>query len=127
MAFLHTMIRVVDAKKSIDFYSTLLGLELAETRRLEDCTLYFLSDKDGTAQLELTENDDTPRDGYDIGSGFGHLAFSVDNIQVFTDKLKQSGYDYLYEPFDLTGKGSCIAFVKDPDGYEVEIIEKVVW
>ena len=127
MALLHTMIRVKNIEKSLDFYTKLFDMELSEKRRLDDCWLYFLTDKVSGQQIELTYNDETPKNGYEIGSGFGHFAFSVKSMDEFSKKLKQNSYEYLYEPFDLTGKGSKIAFVKDPDGYEVEIIEKVQW
>lgn len=127
MKLLHTMIRVKDIEKSLDFYTKLFGMELAEKRRLEDCWLYFLTDKESGQQIELTYNDETPENGYEIGSGFGHFAFGVDSMDEFTKKLNSLGYSYLYEPFDLTGKGSLIAFIKDPDGYEIELIEKVQW
>ena len=127
MKLLHTMIRVKDVDKSLDFYTKLFGMELAEKRRLEDCWLYFLTDKESGQQIELTYNDETPENGYEIGSGFGHFAFGVDSMDEFTKKLNSLRYSYLYEPFDLTGKGSLIAFIKDPDGYEIELIEKVQW
>ncbi len=127
MALLHTMIRVKDIQKSLDFYTKLFDMELESKRRLEDCWLYFLTDKETGIQIELTYNDETPKNGYDIGTGFGHFAFSVKSLDEFTKKLKENGYKYLYEPFDLNGKGSMIAFIQDPDGYEIEIIEKVVW
>ena len=127
MRLLHTMIRVKDIDKSIDFYTKLLEMEVSEKRRLDDCWLYFLSDKASGQQIELTYNDETPQNGYEIGSGFGHFAFGVNSMDEFTKKLNSLGYSYLYEPFDLTGKGSTIAFIKDPDGYEIELIEKVIW
>ena len=127
MALLHTMIRVKDVEKSLDFYQKLFNMELAEKRRVEDCWLYFLTDKESGQQIELTYNDETPQNGYEIGSGFGHFAFGVKSMDEFTKKLNENGYSYLYEPFDLTGKGSMIAFIQDPDGYEIEIIEKVQW
>ena len=127
MKLLHTMIRVKNAKESIRFYTELLNMKLNHQKRLDDCTLYFLDDEEGNVQLELTENDETPENGYNIGSGFGHLAFSVTSLDEFTKKLNDLGYEYLYEPFDLNGKGTKIAFVKDPDGYEIELIEKVIW
>lgn len=127
MKFLHSMIRVKNIKESLKFYTELLDMHLKEKRRLNDCWLYFLSDKDNTCQIELTYNDETPENGYNTGDGFGHFAFSVDSLDDFTRKLKKLGYEYLYEPFDLNGKGSMIAFIKDPDGYEIEIIESVNW
>ena len=127
MRLLHTMIRVKDIEASMRFYTELLDMELDSKRRLEDCWLFFLSDKEKTCQIELTYNHETPENGYEIGSGFGHFAFGVDSMDEFTEKLKTLGYSYLYEPFDLTGKGSKIAFIQDPDGYEIELIEKVNW
>ena len=127
MKFLHTMIRVKDVEKSIKFYEEVLDMKFQVKRRLEDCWIYFLSDSDNTCQIELTYNDETPESGYQIGSGFGHFAFQVDSLDEFTKKLGNLGYEYLYEPFDLNGNGSKIAFIKDPDGYEIELIEKVLW
>ena len=127
MKFLHSMIRVKDIEKSLDFYTKVLNMKIESKRRLEDCWLYFLTDEDETCQIELTYNDETPNDGYSIGTGFGHFAFSVDSFEEFTKKINNLGYKYLYEPFDLNGKGSIIAFIKDPDGYEIELIEKVNW
>ena len=127
MKLLHTMIRVKDIEKSMDFYTKIFGMVLDKKKRLDDCWLYFLTDIASGQQIELTYNDETPANGYDIGTGFGHFAFAVESMDDFTKLLKENGYEYLYEPFDLTGKGSKIAFVKDPDGYEIELIEKVKW
>ena len=127
MKFLHTMVRVKDIEKSLAFYTDVLNMKLDHKKRLEDCWLYFLTDEENTCQIELTYNDETPDGGYELGSGFGHFAFSVDSLDEFTEKINKLGYLYLYPPFDLNGKGSKIAFIKDPDGYEIELIEKVNW
>ena len=127
MKFLHSMIRVKDIDASLKFYTELLNMKLADKKKLEDCTLYFLSDEENTCQIELTYNDETPKNGYENGNGFGHFAFSCENLDKFSEKLNSLGYKYLYEPFDLNGKGSKIAFIIDPDGNEIELIEKVVW
>lgn len=124
MKYLHTMVRVKDIEKSLEFYGELIGLKLVSEKRLDDCTLYFLSDEIGEVQIELTYNDKTPEEGYKLGTGFGHFAFQVDSMDEVTKKLKEMGYKYLYEPFQLSAVGSTIAFVKDPDGYEIEFIEK---
>jgi len=123
MKFLHAMIRVKNIEESLDFYRNLLDMELAKEKRLDDCTLYFLSDKNGETQIELTYNDEPPESGYEIGSGFGHFAFGVDSLEKFTTKLHSLGYEYLYEPYKLANIASRIAFIKDPDGYEIELIE----
>lgn len=127
MKFLHTMVRVKDIEKSLAFYTDVLNMKLEHKKRLEDCWLYFLTDEENTCQIELTYNDETPEGGYELGSGFGHFAFSVESLDEFTDKINKLGYSYLYPPFDLNGKGSKIAFINDPDGYEIELIEKVNW
>lgn len=127
MKFLHTMIRVKNIEESLKFYTEVLNMKLSDKKRLDDCWLYFLIDEDNTCQIELTYNDDTPEGGYNLGNGFGHFAFEVQSLTDFTEKIQKLGYEYLYEPFDLTGKGSMIAFIKDPDGYEIELIEKVNW
>ena len=127
MKFLHSMIRVKNIDESLKFYTELLNMKLQDKKRLDDCTLYFLSDEENTCQIELTYNDETPKDGYVNGNSFGHFAFSCENLDEFTEKMNNLGYEYLYEPFDLTGKGTKIAFIKDPDGNEIELIEKVVW
>ena len=127
MKFLHTMVRVKDIEKSLAFYTDVLNMKLDHKKRLEDCWLYFLTDEENTCQIELTYNDETPEGGYELGSGFGHFAFSVDSLDEFTDKINKLGYSYLYLPFDLNGKGSKIAFINDPDGYEIELIENVNW
>ncbi len=127
MKFLHSMIRVKDIDKSLKFYTELLNMKLNKKKRLEDCELYFLDDEAGCCQIELTYNDETPQEGYVNGNTFGHFAFAVESLDKFTEKMNALGYEYLYEPFDLNGKGSRIAFIKDPDGNEIELIEKVVW
>ncbi len=127
MKFLHSMIRVKDIDASLKFYTELLNMKINKKKRLDDCELYFLDDEEGVSQIELTYNDETPKEGYVNGNAFGHFAFSVKSLDEFTQKLEKLGYSYLYEPFDLNGKGTKIAFVKDPDGNEIELIEKVIW
>ena len=127
MKFLHTMIRVKNIEASVKFYTEVFNMKLDSKKRLDDCWLYFLTDEDNTCQIELTYNDEIPSGGYNIGNGFGHFAFSVNSLEEFTQKIQKLGYKYLYEPFDLNGKGSSIAFIQDPDGYEIELIEKVQW
>lgn len=124
MKFLHVMIRVKDLEKSIEFYTKLLNMNMVRTIMLEDAALYFLSDVDGQTQIELTANFDTPENGYENGNAFGHFAFGVDSMDEFTKKLHSMGYEYLYEPFYMEEAGSKIAFIKDPDGNEIEIIEE---
>ena len=112
MKFLHAMIRVKDVEKSLEFYQNLLNMTIAKKKRLDDCELIYLEDEEHTAQIELTVN------------AFGHFAFSVDSMDKFTEKLHSLGYEYLYEPYTVFEGTTKIAFVKDPDGNEIEFIEQ---
>lgn len=124
MKFLHAMIRVKNVEKSLEFYEKLLNMTIAKKKRLDDCELIYLEDEEHTAQIELTVNDEIPETGYINGNAFGHFAFSVDSMEKFTEKLHSLGYKYLYEPYVIFS-GTKIAFVQDPDGNEIELIEKV--
>lgn len=123
MKFLHAMIRVKDVEKSLNFYQNLMNMSIVKKKRLDDCELIYLEDEEHTAQIELTVNDEIPENGYENGNAFGHFAFSVNSMDEFTEKMKTLGYEYLYEPYVIFS-GTKIAFVKDPDGNEVELIEK---
>ncbi len=122
MKYLHSMIRVKDIEKSLEFYEGLLGLKLHHTMDLDDSRLYFLSDNDGYTQIELTYNYEIPIGGYTEGTKFGHFAFQIEeDFETFTPKLKALGYDYLYEPYFM---GSMeVAFITDPDGNQIELIK----
>lgn len=124
MKILHTMIRVKDIEKSLKFYQEFIGLKLSDKKRLEDCYLYFLTDDEGKYEIELTANDEVPENGYELGNGFGHFAFAIDSFEEVEKKMKEMGIEYLYEPYQLSQVSSTIAFVKDPDGYEIELIKK---
>lgn len=131
MKFLHSMIRVKNIDESLRFYQEFIGLKLIEKKSLEDCDLYFLGENENTCQIELTYNYDTPEKGYDNGCAFGHFAFGVDNMETATAKLEEMGYKYLWEPFELELKDEngntstkLIAFIKDPDGNEIELIQE---
>ena len=80
---------------------------------------------DGDFEIELTQNFENPKEGYQNGNAFGHFAVETQNMDEFDKKLKAMGYTYLYEPFVMEEAKSKIAFVKDPDGNEIEIIEKL--
>lgn len=123
MQFLHVMIRVKDIDKSLEFYTKLLEMNLIRTIMLEDCVLYFLSDEDGQTQIELTANFENPDEGYQNGNAFGHFAFGVDSMEEFSKKLHSMGLEYMYEPFFMKEANSTIAFIKDPDGNEIELIQ----
>ena len=132
MKYLHSMIRVNNLRESLRFYEELIGLKLQSKKDLDDCTLYFLAEYDGAPEIELTDNWEKPAKPYTNGEAFGHFAFECDDMGAFVQKVKDMGYELMYgEPFNLDLKnedGSVtikrIAFIKDPDGNEVEIIYK---
>lgn len=123
MKFLHSMIRVKNIEKSLKFYQELLGLKLTRTLDLDDCKLYYLTDEITGVDIELTHNFETPENGYEKGSQFGHFAFEIPSMEEFTKKLLDFGLKYSIEPFEIK-KGLKIAFFEDPDGREIEVIER---
>ena len=125
MRILHTMLRVGDLQRSIDFYTRILGMNLIRQRDNEEYryTLAFVgygSEEDG-AVLELTYNWDTTE--YDLGTGYGHIAIGSDDIYVTCDAIKAAGGTVSREPGPVKGGTTEIAFVKDPDNYSIELIQ----
>ena len=125
MQFLHTMIRVGDLDRSIKFYTETLGMKLLRQKDYPGgkFTLAFVGygDEKNNTVVELTHNWDT--DSYDLGKGFGHLAFGVDDIYATCDKMRQQGINIVREPGPMKHGKTVIAFVEDPDGYKIELIE----
>ncbi len=124
MKFLHTMIRVIDVEKSLKFYTEILDMKLSHILDIADAKLHFLRDSSGCCEIELTHNKEQPENGYELGNQFGHLAFATDDMKAFGEKIKQHDINYYIKPFDVTPKGPTIAFVKDPDGFLIELIER---
>ena len=124
MKFVHVMIRVKDIDASMRFYTELLDMNRTGEVVLDDCTLYYLSDEDGQTQIELTYNKETPENGYKNGNAFGHLAFETNSMEEFSKRMQSMGYEYLYEPYFIPEVNMHIAFLKDPDGNEIEIMSK---
>ncbi|MGR5148081.1 lactoylglutathione lyase [Photobacterium alginatilyticum] len=125
MKFLHTMIRVTDLDQSIKFYTQVLGMSVLDRTENTDYryTLVFVGYEDqpeGTT-IELTYNWDTNQ--YDIGNAFGHLALGVDDIYGACDKIKAQGGNVTREPGPVKGGSTHIAFITDPDGYQIELIQ----
>ncbi len=126
MRLLHTMLRVGDLQRSIDFYTDIMGMTLLRQKEYPDgkFTLAFLgygSERDNTV-LELTYNWGV--ESYESGSGFGHLAIEVDDVYAATEKMRQQGGKILREAGPMNAGTTIIAFVADPDGYEIELIGK---
>jgi lactoylglutathione lyase len=124
---LHTMIRVRDLDKSLDFYTRLLGMNLLWKKDYPsgEFTLAFVGygDAESNAVIELTHNWGQ-REPYDLGTGFGHLAIGVPDIYATCKQLEAEGVGIPRPPGPMKHGGSVIAFVEDPDGYKIEIIEK---
>lgn len=126
MRILHTMLRVGDLDKSLAFYTEVLGMRLLRRHDYPEgkFTLAFVGyqeEKDG-AVLELTCNWGVDR--YEIGTGYGHIALAVEDIYAACEAIRQRGGRITREPGPMKGGTSVIAFVEDPDGYKIELIEK---
>ena len=124
MRLLHTMIRVGDLQRSIDFYTKILGMKLLRQKDYPEgkFTLAFVgygNEKDNTV-IELTHNWDTAH--YDPGNGFGHLAIEVDDVYKAAEDIKAAGGEIIREAGPMNAGTTIIAFVKDPDGYEIELL-----
>lgn len=124
MRMLHTMLRVASLEKSLDFYTNVMGMKLLRESKNEQYryTLAFVgyADESEQAVLELTWNWDT--DHYDMGTAYGHVAFAVEDIYGMCDDIKARGGNVYREPGPVLGGSTVIAFVRDPDGYAIELI-----
>jgi len=124
--YLHTMLRVGDLQRSVDFYTK--GFGMKEIRRRDvpygKYTLSFVGygDEDSNTVIELTYNYGT--DHYDIGSAFGHLAIGVPDVAATTEKLRSFGAKVTREPGPVKFGTTVIAFVEDPDGYKIELVQR---
>ncbi|MFL6635896.1 MAG: lactoylglutathione lyase [Massilia sp.] len=126
MRLLHTMLRVGDLQRSIDFYTKVLGMTLLRTSENPEYkyTLAFVGygNNPDHAELELTYNWGV--DKYDMGSAYGHIAISADDIYKTCDQVRAAGGNITREPGPVKGGTTVIAFITDPDGYKVELIER---
>jgi lactoylglutathione lyase len=124
---LHTMLRVFDLEKSLDFYTRLLGMKLLRRKDFPtgEFTLAFVGygDEEGSTVIELTHNW-PQKEPYQIGSAYGHIAIAVSDIYAACDKLKAEGVKIPRPPGPMKHGGSVIAFVEDPDGYKIELIQR---
>ncbi|HKA34831.1 MAG TPA: lactoylglutathione lyase [Candidatus Binatia bacterium] len=125
MKILHTMIRVNDLDESIRFYCELLGMKLLRKKEYPSgrFTLAFVGygDESANAVVELTYNWDTHQ--YDVGDGFGHIAVGVDDIYATCEALRGKGGKIVREPGPMKHGTTEIAFVEDPNGYKIELIQ----
>ena len=126
MRLLHTMLRVGDLQRSIDFYTQVLGMKLLRTSENPEYkySLAFVGfeGNPGQAEIELTYNWGTDR--YELGTAYGHIALGMPDIRAACEKIRAGGGAVTREPGPVKGGTTVIAFVTDPDGYKIELIER---
>ena len=124
---LHTMLRVFDLKKSLDFYARLLGMQVLRQREVPEgrYTLAFIGygDEASSTVIELTHNWDQ-KEPYVLGTAFGHLAIGVSDVYATCDKLAKEGVKITRAPGPVKFGTTVIAFIEDPDGYKIELIQR---
>jgi lactoylglutathione lyase len=125
MRILHTMLRVGDMQRAIDFYTKVMGMKLLRTtdRPEQKYSLAFVGygDERSDAVLELTYNYGVG--SYELGTAFGHIAIAVDDAYAACEKIRAAGGNVTREPGPVKGGSTVIAFVTDPDGYKIELIQ----
>lgn len=125
MRILHTMLRVGDMQRSIEFYTKVLGMKLLRTSDNEEYkySLAFVGfgDESSGAVIELTYNWGISE--YEMGTAFGHIALGVDDVAATCEAIKQAGGKVVREAGPVKGGSTIIAFVEDPDGYKIELIQ----
>ena len=124
--FLHTMVRITDPEQSRAFYEALgfrfeRDMDIVRDGEVE-ATNYFYGIGDHESVLELTFNHDGRT--YDLGTGYGHIAVSVDDLAASLTELKEQGIEAEREPYRVREGGSLLCFVQDPDGYRIELIDR---
>jgi len=125
MRLLHTMLRVGDLERSLSFYTELLGMRLLRRKEYPGgrFTLAFVGygEESETSVIELTYNWDTS--SYDIGNAYGHIAIGVDDIHAVCDAIRAQGGKVVREPGPMKHGTTVLAFIEDPDGYKIELIQ----
>ena len=122
---IHSMIRVLDEQRSVAFYQHAMGLEISDRYAFDNFTLVYLKSPESPFELELTINNDQT-EPYDLGKGYGHLAVAVDDLDLARTKMQQAGA----APGDIKeiNHGGALLvrffFVKDPDGYSIEVLQR---
>ena len=125
MRILHTMLRVGDLERSKKFYTDVMGMKLLREKEYPSgkFTLAFMGygGEDSTAVIELTHNWDTAK--YELGTGYGHIAIGVPDVYAACDRIRERGGKITRQPGPMAGGSSVLAFVEDPDGYKIELLE----
>lgn len=121
---IHMMVRVLDEARSVTFYKTAFGLDIADRAEFDDFILIYLANDEAPFEVELTVNKGRTQ-AYDLGDGYGHIAFSVDDLKSERERLVTAGLS----PGDIktmTHEGAAFGkffFIEDPDGYKIEVLE----
>jgi len=121
----HSMIRVLDESRSVEFYKTAFGLDVADRLDFDGFTLVYLRNWENDVELELTVNKGGTQP-YDLGNGYGHIAFVVDDVDAEHARFEAAGFSPR-KLVDFQNDGQKLArffFVKDPDGYEIEVMQR---
>jgi len=128
MRLLHTMLRVGNLEKSLAFYTEVLGMKLLRRKDYPDgkFTLAFVGydNEDRSAVIELTHNWET--DQYELGNAYGHIALEVEDVYIACEKIKLRGGKVVREAGPMKHGNTVIAFIEDPDGYKIELIQQKI-
>ena len=122
---IHSMIRVLNEARSVDFYQKAFNLSVADRLDFEAFTLVYLSNSESEFELELTINK-SQKDAYQLGDGYGHFAVSVDDVETEHKRFQEAGLNPR-KLVEFEKDGSLLAkffFVQDPDGYEIEVLQR---
>lgn len=122
---IHSMIRVLDEARSVEFYDKVFGLKVAMRLDFDSFTLVYLSNDEDDFELELTINKGR-EEPYHLGDGYGHLAFSVDDLDAERARLLEAGYspNPIVELNHESGLKARFFFISDPDGYKIEVLQR---
>ncbi len=125
--YIHTCYRIIDPERTKDFYANKLGMKLVGEMHFDTATNYFFAMEEDpfSSMLELTHNHDRT-EPYDLGEGYSHVAFVVDDLEGTVARLKEEGVKVALEPKTMTVEGHDyrISFIEDPDGYRIEFVER---
>ncbi|MDQ6988140.1 MAG: lactoylglutathione lyase [Mariprofundaceae bacterium] len=126
MRLLHTMLRIGDLEKSLNFYTEIMGMHLLRRKdypggRFTLAFVGYCQENEG-AVIELTHNWDTT--SYDLGDAYGHIAIAVEDIHAVCDNIRGNGGNIVREPGPMQHGNTVIAFIEDPDGYKIELIQR---